>query len=88
MPPQSLGHAQTAAMNDATADPDDVATGGGGAGNVVDDAALDAVDADDEIVAITAGAGAGARGAQGNAQPDGSTAAGRRVRRRTSHHHN
>ena len=83
LPPQSL-----AAMNDATADPDDVATGGGGAGNVVDDVALDAVDADDEIVAITAGAGAGARGAQGNVQPDGSTAAGRRVRRRTSHHHN
>ena len=67
-------------------DRDDVATGGGGAGNVVDDAALDAVDADDEIVAITAGAGA--RGAQGTVQPDGSTAAGRRVRRRTSHHHN
>ena len=82
LPPQSQT-AQTA----ATADPD-VATGGGGAGNVVDDAAVDVVDADDEIVAIAAGAGAGARGAQETAQPDGSTAAGRRVRRRTSHHHN
>ena len=82
MPPQSQT-AQTA----ATADPD-VATGGGGAGNVVDDAAVDVVDADDEFVAIAAGAGAGARGAQETAQPDGSTAAGRRVRRRTSHHHN
>jgi len=82
LPPQSQT-AQTA----ATADPD-VATGGGGAGDVVDDAAVDGVDADDEIVAIAAGAGAGARGAQETAQPDGSTAAGRRVRRRTSHHHN
>jgi hypothetical protein len=46
---------------------------------------VDAVDADEEVVAITAGAGAGAGGAQ--SQPDGSTAGGRRVRRRTAHHH-
>ena len=92
MPPQSLAPhhpAQTAAALAAAdaatlADPD-VANADEDAGHNNDAAAVDAVDADEEVVAITAGAGAGAGGAQ--SQPDGSTAGGRRVRRRTAHHH-
>ena len=92
LPPQSLAPhhpAQTAAAlaaADAATLADPVAANADeDAGHNIDAAAVDAVDADEEVVAITAGAGAGAGGAQ--SQPDGSTAGGRRVRRRTAHHH-